>query len=250
MNADALICSHPRSGGRWLRFLLAHYLSARHSLQLVVTPETVFNVVPDHEPGASRGYGAFRFEQRRGLPLVGVCHQNFDWSLHRGYPTIFLLRNAYDVMVSAYFHLAQQKGRFSGSMADFIAHPVYGLQGWIEYINAWSPHFLVHRDAMAISYGELDRDPNMALRRILAFLDQPPAKNLVDAAVIRGAAFRSSRKIRTGQEGNFWDHLHPEDIFQIQGRLHEELSEFSIALLRSTGVEIDPFPRTDHSASA
>lgn len=243
MNADALICSHPRSGGRWLRFLLAHYLSARHGLQLTVTPETVFNVVPDHEPGASRGYGAFRFERRRGFPLVAVCHQPFDWTLHRGFPTIFLLRNAYDVMVSAYFHLTQQKGRFSGSMADFIAHPLYGLQGWIDYINAWSPHFLVHRDAMAVAYGELDRDPGIALRRVLTFLDQDSGEDLVDAAVIRGAAFRSARKIRTGQEGNFWDHLQPEEIFQIQGRLHENLSEFSVALLKSTGVEIDPFPR-------
>ena len=233
-----------------MRFLLAHYLSARHSLGLVVTPETVFNVVPDHEPGSGRGYGAFRFEQRRGLPLVGVCHQPFDWSLHRGFPTIFLLRNAYDVMVSAYFHLAQQKGHFSGTIPDFIAHPVYGLQGWIDYINSWSPHFLVHRDAMALSYGELDRDPPAALHRVLAFLDQPPSEELVDGAVRRGAAFRSSRKIRTGQEGNFWDHLQPDDIFHIQGRLHEELSEFSLALLKSTGVEIDPFPRTEPSANA
>ena len=72
MNAEALICSHPRSGGRWLRFRLAHYLSARHELGLTVTPETVFAVVPDHEQGSSRGYGAYRFGARRGVPLVAV----------------------------------------------------------------------------------------------------------------------------------------------------------------------------------
>lgn len=250
MNAEALICSHPRSGGRWLRFLLAHYLSARHELGLTVTPETVFGVVPDHERNSRRGYGAYRFGERRGVPVVAVCHQPFDWGLHRGFPTIFLLRNAYDVVVSAYFHLTREKGRYAGTMSDFITHPTLGLTAWIDYLNSWAPRLLIHHDTISVSYGELAGDPGMALRKVLAFLDEDPEEEaLVRSAVTRGDAFRSARKIRTGQEGNFWDHLQPEEIFEIQATLHEDLSEFSVHLLRSAGVEIDPFPRTGVTAS-
>jgi alcohol sulfotransferase len=248
MQADALICSHPRSGGRWLRFLLGHYLSAHHQLGATVTPETIFSIVPDHQDNPDRGYGAFAFPGRRGLPLVAVSHQPYSWELHRGYPTIFLVRNAYDVTVSAYFHLTREKGKYDGSIRDFVRDPKLGMKPWIDYLNVWSPKLLTHRDVAFVAYGELDRDASGALRRVLGFLDQPVDERLIDGAVTRGDAFRSARKIRTGQEGNFWDHLQPEAIFDIQAVVHRELSDFSVELLRSIGVEIDPFPRAESIA--
>jgi hypothetical protein len=242
MHADALICSHPRSGGRWLRFLVAHYLEARYRLGMPVTPESVFGVIPDHHPTSSRGYPAFRFGGRR-FPLLAVCHDPYTWERHRGFPTIFLARNAYDVVVSAYFHLTHQRGEYVGSMRDFIDHPRLGLPSWVEYMNSWAPILLGHRDATFLSYGELDRDPGAALGRVLDFLDEEPRARLVDAAVTRSQALRDSRKIRTGQEGNFWDHLQPEDIFEIQAMLQTGLTEAASHLLESIGVELDPFPR-------
>lgn len=245
MNADVLICSHPRSGGRWLRYLVAHYLAARHELETAVTPASVFGVIPDHHEESTRGYPAFRFTGRRGLPLVAVCHQPYAWELHRSYPIVFLARNAYDVVVSGYHHLTQQKGEYAGSMRDFIEHPNWGLPAWIAYMNSWSARLLTHRDSTAISYGELDRNPAAALEKVLHFLDQDAEPELVGAAVASASALRSDRKIRTGQEGNFWDHLQPEEIFDVQERLQKDLSEFSVHLLRSTGVEVDPFPRAE-----
>src|SRR3954465_2630186 len=98
MYADSLICSHPRSGGRWLRYLIAHYLAAHHRLGVEVSPQTVVSIVPDQPDEWRRGYPRFEFQERR-LPLVAVCHQPHTRELHRGYPVIFLARNAYDVMV-------------------------------------------------------------------------------------------------------------------------------------------------------
>ena len=244
MNADVLICSHPRSGGRWLRYLVAHYLAAHHDLELSVTPSSVFAVVPDHHEEPTRGYPAYRFPARRELPLVAVCHQPYSWELHRAYPIVFLGRNAYDVLVSGY-HLKRERAQYAGSMRDFIEHPVLGLPAWIGYMNSWSRRLLTHRDATFVAYGELDREPAAALRRVLRFLDHEPDERLVEEAAGSAAALRSERKIRTGQEGNFWDHLQPEEIFDIQAALHENLSEFSVELLRSIGVEIDPFPRAE-----
>lgn len=243
MHADALICSHPRSGGRWLRFLLAHYLSARHRLGVTITPETVFGVVPDHDFSSERGYGALHFRPSRGVPLVAVCHRRHSAAHHRGYPTIFLVRNAYDVVVSAHSHLTQVKGGYVGSVRDFIRHPTLGLPSWIAHVNSWAPSLLTHRDAISVAYGELDESPEGALERVLTFLDQPLDAALIEAAAARGAAFRAARTIRTGQEGNFWDHLQPEEIFDIQAGIQEGLSEFGIELLRSSGIDLDPFPR-------
>lgn len=243
MSADALICSHPRSGGRWLRYLIAHYLAAHHRLGLEVTPREVFAVVPDHHDDHARGYPVYRFLGRADVPLVAVCHQPYSWQLHRGYPVVFLGRNAYDVMVSAYSHLTQQKGEYAGPMREFIRHPRLGMPAWLEYVNGWAPKLLTHRDALLLSYRDLNADPGGTLRRVLAFLNHAPDPALVEAAVESGNRLRSGRGIRTGQEGNFWDHLQPDEIFDIQEEVSRGLSEFSVCLLEKMGVEVDPFPR-------
>jgi hypothetical protein len=243
MDADTLLCSHPRSGGRWLRYLIAHYLAAHHRLDYAVTEQTAFALVPDHHGEPTRGYPAFQFPRRTDLPLVSVCHQPFAWELHRGYPIVFLARNAYDVTVSAYFHLTQAKGVYRGGMRDFLHHPKFGLPAWTQYMNSWAPELLTHRDALFLSYGELTATPARALTRVLEFLDHAPDPALVAAAVESADALRNARKIRTGQEGNFWDHLQPEEIFEIQQVVRTRLSEFGTHLLQAMGVEIDPFPR-------
>lgn len=243
MNADALLCSHPRSGGRWLRFLIAHALAGRHRPDVEVTPANVFTVVPDHHDEPSRGYPAFAFRDSPSLPVVAVCHQPFSWPMHRRYPVVFLARNAYDVMVSAFFHLAQERGEYDGGMRDFIRHPKLGLPSWIAYMNSWAPRLLTHRDLLPVSYRDLDADAGSALGRVLEFLGEDADPARVRAAAASAAALRRERGIRTGQEGNFWDHLQPDEMFAIQEALHQGLSEFSVHLLQSMGVEVDPFPR-------
>lgn len=245
MHADVLICSHPRSGGRWLRFMVAHYLAERHQPGVQVTPADVFAIVPDHVVESNRGYRAFRFHDRRGFPLLAVCHQPYTVDLHRNYPVIFLARNAYDVMVSAYFHLAREKRTYVGTFAEFVRHPRFGLDSWIEYMNRWTPELLRHRDAAFVSYGLLRSDPGAALRKVLQFVDEEPEPRLVTAAVENSQALRDSRAIRTGQEGNFWDHLQPEEIFFIQEKVQEGLTDLATRLLEGIGVEIDPFPRSE-----
>ncbi len=243
MDADALLCSHPRSGGRWLRYLLAHYLAAHHELGVEVTPQTVFTIVPDHHEERTRGYRAFQFQGRRGLPLAAVCHQPYSWELHRAYPLVFLARNAYDVVVSAYVYYTQEKSEYAGSMREFIRHPKLGLATWMSYVNSWAPALLTHRDAVLLSYRDLDADPAAALVRVLTFLNQTPDPALVQATVESANAMRDARGIRTGQEGNFWDHLQPDEIFDIQEQVDRGLSRHSVHLLQSMGVEVDPFPR-------
>jgi hypothetical protein len=243
MDADALLCSHPRSGGRWLRYLLAHYLAAHHKLDVEVTPQTVFTIVPDHHEEGARGYRAFRFQGTRGFPLAAVCHQPYSWELHRAYPLVFLARNAYDVVVSAYVYYTQEKAEYAGSMREFIRHPKLGLATWMGYVNSWAPALLTHRDAVLLSYRDLDADPAAALVRVLTFLNQTPDPALVQATVESANAMRDARGIRTGQEGNFWDHLQPDEIFDIQEQVDRGLSKHSVHLLQSMGVEVDPFPR-------
>lgn len=245
MHADALICSHPRSGGRWLRYLLAHYLAARHRLGVAVSPESVFGVVPDHHDERTRGYPAFRFADRPGVPLAAVCHQPYSWELHRGTPIVFLARNPYDVVVSSYAYHTHEKGEYAGSLTEFVAHPRYGLPGWIHYVNSWAPVLLTHRDALLVSYRDLADDPGAVLSRVLRFLEQEPDARLVADAADKAGALRETRGIRTGQEGNFWDHLQPDQIFLIQEIVDRELSEMSFHLLESMGVAFDPVPRDD-----
>ena len=202
-------------------------------------------MVPDHNEDRSRGYPAYRFRSRVDIPLLAVCHQPYSWELHRGYPVVFLGRNAYDVMVSGFHHLAVQRGEYAGPMRDFIRHPRTGLPAWIDYFNEWAPRLLTHRDAILISYRDLASDTADTLTRILRFLNHEPVPDLVSESVAAADRLRSGRGIRTGQEGNFWDHLQPDEIFEIQEQLSRGLSEFSVCLLQRMGVEADPFPRED-----
>ena len=78
---------------------------------------------------------------------------------------------------------------------------------------------------------------------MLTFLNHEPDPVLIGAAVESGNRLRSGRGIRTGQEGNFWDHLQPDEIFDIQASVREELSDFAVHMLEEMGVEVDPFPR-------
>src|SRR5690606_228452 len=178
-----------------------------HGLEIDVTPRTAFSIVPDHHDEPTRGYPALRVPASRGIPIAAVCHHPFSRELHHGYPIAFLAPNPYDVLVSSYYHLAQEKGKYGGTMRDLIRHPVLGLPSWIRYMNAWAPKLMGHRDALLLSYRELDLDPERALGRVLEFLGEEPVAELTRAAAERGSDLRRARVIRTGQEGNFWDHL-------------------------------------------
>ena len=94
-----------------------------------------------------------------------------------------------------------------------------------------------------LSYQELASDSATALQRVLAFLNQSADPALVHATVQSANEMRSARGIRTGQEGNFWDHLQPDEIFDIQEQADRGLSNHAVHLLQSMGVEVDPFPR-------
>lgn len=245
MHADALLCSHPRSGGRWLRYLVAHALASLHGVDVTVTPGTVFSLVPDHHDDPARGYPALALREHLGCPVAAACHQPYSWEFHQGYPVVFLARNPYDVVVSGYAHLARQRGEYGGSMREFIRHPALGLASWIHHVNSWAPVLLTHRDATFLAYGELDGDTPAALARVLDFLGQPPDPGAIHAAVASGDALRRGNGIRTGQEGTFWDHLQPDEIFDVQEMCDRGLSEGSLYLLAEMGVEVDPFPRGD-----
>src|SRR5690606_30936826 len=126
---------------------------------------------------------------------------------------------------------------------EFIRHPRLGLPAWLDYINACAPRLLTPRDALLLSYRELNANPRHTLERLLRCINHDPHPAGVAAAVDSAARWRSGQVIRTGQEGNFWDHLQPDEIFDIQERVQRGLTDFGGCLLEAMGIELDPFPR-------
>ncbi len=221
---------------------MAHYFATRYELVTELSADDVFSIVPDHTDDPDRGYPAYAFRSRRDVPLVAVCHQPYRRRLHAAQPLVFLARNAYDVSVSAYYYAAARQGRRE-RIREFLEQPRGALSAWITYMNEWAPHLLTHRDAAFVSYGRLQNDAGAALLTILDFLDVEPDPATIHASVAAAAALRQTRRILTGQEGTFWDHLQPEDIFLVQERVRLGLSAPARHLLESMGVELDPFPR-------
>ncbi len=178
---DLFLCSYPKSGRTWLRFLLTHYqirlCNADYSLNLrnfaAVSPN--FTLVSE-----------FRL---RDLPdampirrLLGT-HSELPF-LFRGLQIIFLCRDIRDVLVSFYYHRLARR-EFQGDLDSFVWSP-WGLRHVIRYHNRWCRALgkIPDDNVLELSYERLHVDPSGTVRDCLRFMDLPIDDALVDEAVV------------------------------------------------------------------
>ena len=103
-SVDALLVSYPKSGRTWLRYLLSIYFAQVFDLGLAPDLRTTFQVVPNYDLDATRGLPAAEGIVQHDCQLVAASHRDWDPDLFAGKPTIFLIRDPRDVLVSSYFH--------------------------------------------------------------------------------------------------------------------------------------------------
>jgi len=139
--AKICLASYPRSGSKWLRFLLcnvAHPLSGGHDFG------TVDYYFPRDEPGSlSRSFSPRWFFATHERPEMVTGQASFY---------IYLHRHVGDVLISNY-HYHKQSLNYTGSLQEYIKENGFGLH-WRFHIDSLianpDPFFL-------ISYDEIGR---------------------------------------------------------------------------------------------
>jgi alcohol sulfotransferase len=249
--ADAILASYPKAGRTWLRYLLANYFNLAFALEVVVDFNTVFEIVPNRDLDRRRGLKAWRYWNRRDVPLVAVTHEAYSWTWRR--PIIFVVRDPRDLMVSAFFHHTQHKHRFTGDVSTLIRDRSLGIDDLITYLNRFAGG-LAGRRHVVVSYEELSTDPIAAATKVLGFLQVPVDKGLLERAVAASSfeamreaeltsgipghdydlADNDSLRVRRGKVGGFHDTLSEDDIAYIEGRCRDALSPEAKRLLAGT----------------
>jgi hypothetical protein len=254
---SGFVCSHPKSGRTWMRFALARYLTAIHGIDVEVSLQTLWTILPNYDGGkhvAGRDMTAYEYGDRDDVPLILFSHLDFDPRLFEGVPVAFLIRDPYDVVVSNYFQKSRVERTFAGEMADFVRDPDVGIRNTVRYWNTWAEQLRANGD-LTLTYESLRAEPVEGFRRIVRHLglqDDPEAA----AEAIEYASIDNMRRIelrdgivnldydqsdpealrvRRAVIGGYRDYLSDEDVEFIRVTCEDELTPAAKTLLAEHG---------------
>lgn len=192
---DYLLCSYPKSGNTWVRILYFNYLNSFFSRGDPFTFPMLDRVMP--ELGRSRLSSQWMFEPS---PRAVKTHMRFQYWLSRA-PAVLIVRNPADVMIS-YFRYMQGLSSFevNGGVSQFLRHPVFGVDAWMRYHQAWVPHA-----GLLVSYRDLKADTAGEFSRCLEFMGVKPDKD----RVLNAVEASSFDKVRSAESRG---HSRPDEI--------------------------------------
>jgi len=252
------LCSYPKSGRTWLRFIVANYLIRAHDLGIKLDFDTLFHVLPNLSTNLRRGIDAFRFVGDDRIPLMLSSHRAYSDDEFGAGDIVYMLRGIHDVLVSSYFHATHQRRRrrrFTGDIKEYLRSADRGLGRYIAYQNSWAP-VLTDRRALVLTYEQLSNGTEETATRVLEFLGVEVRETTLREAVgdsafepmqateiargIGGQRYDRSepeaRRVRKGKVGGYVDYLDDDDVEYITTRCRAELTPAARGLLSSSGV--------------
>jgi alcohol sulfotransferase len=245
---DVLLCSYPKCGRTWLRFILACYINERCGLGYPPTRETMGILVPFFKVGEEIPLDAIRIDQylgKHGLRAIAASHQNYSNpnapKLLAGKDIIFLFRSVFDVLVSQYFERVFRRNfPARGSVWAFIQDEKL-LEMYVDYLNAWADNLHYHRH-LTVTYEELRHDTAGTVARILEFTGTDVEPELLSRAIAL-SSFENMQKMerkelglsdtseataslrtRRGKIGGYQDYLSEDEIKIIRQYCGDRLS--------------------------
>jgi hypothetical protein len=194
---DLLLASYPRSGSNWTRMVLCNLISLNEWNGRDVIP--VLNATMP-ELGASN---LFESWSHPTIPRVIKTHRAYSRLLGR-VPSIGLIRDPRDVMVSRYHKRRDDKETFDGSFSQFICHPRFGLESWFRHYASWQRHWTI-----AVRYEDMLEDTHREFTRIFDTVGLRCSDQMLTEAIAR-SSFSSlqlaekQRKPTSRNEGLFY----------------------------------------------
>lgn len=220
------VISHPKSGRTWLRVMLDGLgIEADYT----------------HAGPAKKGY---------------LHYSELSTKLKHPYERILILtRDPRDAAVSGFHQMtkrSEESHRFTGTIGEFLRDPNVGLPKAAHFCLLWAGFAANRKDAMVVSYEDLQADTAGTLLRIAGFFGASPSREKVEEVVTQNSFSQmqerervgefaksygrrllprdpgdpSTFKVRRGRVGGYRDELPPEDIAYCDGLL-EELDYFN-----------------------
>jgi hypothetical protein len=206
-----LVISYPKSGRTWLRVML-------------------------DELGVDAQYTHFGANLSKGLPFE-ILRAKPVWCAFR--PTLLLIRDPLDTLVSSFFQATRRRSVFTGSISEFLRDPRFGIEKLARWNLMWSELTLPRNRFSIIQYESFHTDVRAALMAAAEALGAAPpneadlarasAAGHIDVmrARERSGAYADqygyrltpidpsdaeSFKVRRGQIGGYRDYLSPDDM--------------------------------------
>lgn len=231
----AWLCSYPKCGRSWLRFIIANYLNLRYRLGLKIDFHSIFRLLPNDWNDPLKGFGAYRYAEDQRFPMLLASHS----ACRAGWPgndrVIVLLRSIPDVVVSDYFHTSRLLKIYSGPLKDFLRDRRGGLHRYLRYLNSWAD-FIRTGQPHLVRYENLHAQTTDVMAGVLAFLSIPLDLPLLEEAInrstfevmleiegqkgIAGHQYEFEdpevRRVRKGQVNGYRQYLDEEDMDHIK----------------------------------
>lgn len=263
-SADVLLCSYPKCGRTWLRFMLASYFHV-----LIESREDMdFRRMDELIPPANKpldGEGTLLIEPVQTdalkLPLITATHLNYSnpriQMIFSSKDIIFLVRNIYDVLVSQYFEIVHRRGdKETQDIWTFIREKEL-IESYVSYLNGWADNLVPDRH-IVLTYEGLKADTETELMRLIQFLKLDAIPERLKEA-IRLSSFENMQRIqrekrerrglddestnfaglrvRRGKIGGHRDCLSESEIQFIQAYCRNNLTPAATELLRNNGLD-------------
>jgi hypothetical protein len=205
---NAWLCSYPKCGRSWLRFIIANYLNLLYALDIEIDFHSVFRLLPNDGNDSLKGLGTYRYADDPRIPLLVSSHAAYREDRFGDSPAIFLLRSIPDVVVSDYFHTSRLLKAYSGTLKDFVRDPRGGLHRYLRYLSSWAD-FIRTGKPHVIRYESLHDRTHDVVAGVLSFLGIAVDAPLLTEAV-RRSTFEAMQEIER-QKGIAGHEYHFED---------------------------------------
>lgn len=240
-NADVHIVSFPKCGRTWLVLMIAkvierHYgVSVENPLKLRRYKQKIpeLPLILQHHDG--------------GPEFLRVDELETDKSPYAGRKVLFLVRDPRDVTISAYFQKTRRNNNYSGTLREYVYHPVGSIETNIEFYNIWARNRDVPDDFLLMTYEDMHEDTARELRRAVEFLGIDGVSDDTIMTAVEECRFDNMRKLeatnalgskrlaprdsedettyktREGRVGGYASHLEPDEVAYIDRVIAERL---------------------------
>jgi len=192
---DFIAVGYPKTGNTWTRILLGRYVQLLYGLE--ETP--LFDEVEQHrlrKGGYVGPAGCFTHEplEWRSQTAQDLTIEAVVAPMQRADRTVLLVRHPLDTIVSSYMHSRYKDpiSPFEGDIAEFVDHPVMGLEKLFSFYRLWEPVLSDPRRLLIWRYEDAAFSPVAQLARLVAFLGLPGERVKLEQSV----AFASFDELR------------------------------------------------------
>ena len=193
-DATFVAVGYPKVGNTWLRITLGNYLAERYALASAPLMDAA-----EFETLAGAGARAIGEFTHRPLEWTGQTADDLSYETvvgpFLGSPVVLLARYPLDTIVSLFMQerFRNPQAPFEGSIADFIEHPVFGIDKLIRFHRLWDEG---RRDANVLlwRYEDALADALREFARVLAFLGEP-VDHAMAARAVEKASFENLRAL-------------------------------------------------------